>query len=268
MRRLHDWKSALSRVGETKVWVPSIRSWMMLNPSDWVDRYLFIEGEYEAANLQILKSVCKPGSVVIDLGANVGWFTLAAANIAGPTGAVFSFEPAPEIFTRLSRNVALNQNQTRASITLINKAVGETNGNIPFYESTGGNSGLSSMRNINTSCREPITVPVIALDEMLGSLPPVTLIKLDIEGAEMKALHGMRELIARDKPMLMIELTDKFLREMGSSAEELCRLITVQGYAIHRNNGRGELEEVHAAPAEQCDVICQYRDFSARRAGS
>jgi len=104
MRRLHSWQGSMSRVGEVRVWVNSIWSWMVLNPADFVDRYLFIEGEYEGSNLAFLKSVCKPGATVVDIGANIGVFTLAASQSVGPSGAVFAFEPAPGIFHRLSRN--------------------------------------------------------------------------------------------------------------------------------------------------------------------
>jgi FkbM family methyltransferase len=255
----------MSRVGEVKVWVNSIQSWMILNPADFVDRYVFVEGEYEGSNLKFLRSVCKPGSTFIDIGANIGWFTLAAAQNAGPTGAVYAFEPAPAIFRRLSQNVALNQNASCGSITLINKAVADCEGEVPFYESTDGNSGLSSMRDIGSPSNERVMVPVTVLDAMLGSLPSVTLIKMDIEGAEMKALRGMRALIERDHPVLVIELTDEFLREMGSSAKDLCELVEAWGYVVCSRNGNGELIEVMSAPIEQCDVICVHKELGGPR---
>lgn len=259
MRRLHSWRGQMSKVGEVRVWLKTIRCWMILNPSDFVDRYLFIEGEYEGSNLEFLRAVCKPGSTIVDLGANIGWFTLAAAQIVGSSGAVFAFEPAPGIFRRLSQNVALNRDASRGSIALVNKAVGDCEGEVAFYESTDGNSGLSSMRDIGSACKERVIVPVVVLDSMLGLLPSVRLVKMDIEGAEVKALRGMRALVERDHPVLMIEVTDRFLRQMGSSAKDLCELVEGWGYAVYRRDANGDLKEVTSAPAEQCDVICLHK---------
>lgn len=94
---------------------------------------------------------------------------------------------------------------------------------------------MSSLRELNNV--EPVIVNSIKLDDYCDKLPQIKLIKIDIEGAEHNAIKGMKKLISRDKPIIILELTDAYLNQFGSSSKELVHELDLLGYDFFDMNG-------------------------------
>lgn len=165
----------------------------------WIRKGAFVTSEPEFARLS---EWLRPGDWAVDIGANLGVYTLAMSKLVGPAGRVLAFEPIPETFELLAANCALSPNQ---NITLLNAAASSGNGLVGMavpVEATGRNYYEASIQeNVNG---DGYHVLGVALD----SLPiphRVALVKIDAEGHEASVIEGMKELLARDKPMLIVE---------------------------------------------------------------
>ena len=193
---------------------------MQIDKDYWLGTY---EPELQAA----LRDLIRPGAVIYDVGANIGYVSLLLAKAAGETGKVYAFEALPENAERWRRNMARNGMEARTS--LFAGAVTQAAGPVRFLLHASGGMGKAagSAGRADTYLSE-ITVPGISLDEfafdMGNPLPHV--VKMDIEGGEVLALPGMRRMLAEARPMMLMEL----------HGPESCRLawetLTSSGYQI------------------------------------
>src|SRR3954469_1939725 len=179
-------------------------------------------GEYCAEELDVLKRLCGPGDVVLDVGANIGAHTVPLAQIVGPQGRVIAFEPQRLMFQVLCANVALN------SLTNVDchwAAAGASVGSIVVpeedYASTGNFGGVSLI-----GAEDGIRVPQVTLDSFLA-VSKLKLLKIDVEGMEADVIHRARALIGRFRPLLYVE------NDRRDRSEALMRLIDGLGYAMH-----------------------------------
>lgn len=150
---------------------------------------------YDAPVAAFLRERVKPGSLCLDVGANVGVYVLQFAHWTGPTGRVVAFEPNPGARVVLEKHVRMNGLTER--VRIVPAAVGEASGEEILYAA--GADGMSRLGEPNQAlegCVSEITVPVITLDEYCKTenLKPDWLF-MDIEGFEIAALAGARELI-------------------------------------------------------------------------
>lgn len=198
---------------------------MQLDPRDFVSRHIYMTGDYETTTTRLFGSVLNNGDLVVDVGANIGYFTLVASHLVGQGGKVLSFEASWHIFEKAKANLEIN---SVGNVQLRHQAISDGPGEVTLHLGDEDHLGVSSMRSIGTSREE--TVSKIALDDAVGPDENPRLIKVDVEGAEHLVLAGMRETIRRCKPYLIIELSDGFLREMGSSAESLMTDLFSEGY--------------------------------------
>lgn len=189
----------------------------------WTNRY------EQHDDVHVFVSLLRPGMVVVDVGANIGMYTMLSARAVTPNGKVFAFEPVPEVYRRLTENLCLS-GITNVSTHRI--AISDTAGTARFY--LGTNESTGSLCRVQTA--EAIAVPTETLDGVLerNGMTRVDAVKLDAEGAEMKIIRGMRQLLGRsDRPILFVEHNYSALRAAGSSAEELFGAIVEHGYAPH-----------------------------------
>ncbi|ODR08512.1 FkbM family methyltransferase [Mycobacterium sherrisii] len=179
------------------------------------------ETEYTAAMLQNLRN----DDVLFDLGANVGMVAIHAASICRTV----AFEPDPGYRRRLYVNSALNPDRKFAVEPV---AISDKDGSIVLY--TDGDSGNSPSLVDERGERGQVTVTARSLDSLIaeGRLPRPTVIKLDIEGAEILALRGAKQLLTDpERPRaLFIEIHSTFLPSFESSAEEVYSLLDEFGY--------------------------------------
>lgn len=160
---------------------------------------------------RLLAQHLRRGDTFYDLGANVGFFTLIAARLVGPSGRVYAFEPAPETASFLRANVARN---ALPHVAVYENAVAATSGTAELLVAPGSLlSRLSAVAGPRETVAleqavERVEVETVSLDDLIAaeSLRPPTLIKIDVEGAEIEALRGMDATITRYRPTILCEL--------------------------------------------------------------
>jgi FkbM family methyltransferase len=228
---------------------------MRLVTSDYVDRWLFTGADFEPDTVKLIQKYLSKDDNFLDIGANIGYFSLIASQIVGKRGTVYSFEPTPETISRLHKNIRLNNLR---NIQVIENAVSNQKGSVTFKIPSDKirNSGRSSMRDIEENFFE-ISVDTISIDLMMDSLKKIALIKMDIEGAEGLALDGMKNLIKRDRPVIIMELSDGYLKQMGYSAEKVLGFLRNQKYKVCEASNRGkEISMEDISGKFQCDILC------------
>ncbi|MBK8992644.1 MAG: FkbM family methyltransferase [Gammaproteobacteria bacterium] len=187
---------------------------LYIDPGDFNGRRYFSHGINPREPIsQIFYRVLRRGDCVLDVGANVGYFTVLASRLIGKTGRVHAFEASPLLQSCLDVAVA-NPN---CNVMVHHSAVADHEGELIFNCSTGGHSGKSSIRNLDGLETESFSVKCTRLDSFMDNLATVRLIKMDIEGAEMMALRGATGIIDRDRPLLLIELTDVFCEALAAA---------------------------------------------------
>lgn len=160
----------------------------------------------EETDICILEKLLHFGDTFVDCGANIGLWSLVAANRVGVGGAVYAFEPNPNTFRKLSSN-SISLNKFASIIRLVPTAVGDVSGLLNFR--------ASSSHNVSSVSEEfthgTIQVPVATLDKELNNVV-VHGIKIDVEGYEMNVLQGATALLQRCKPWLCVEFNTELTR--------------------------------------------------------
>jgi FkbM family methyltransferase len=177
----------------------------------------YILGTTEPEEQEELAKHLKSGHVFYDLGANIGFYTTIAARIVGDSGRVYAFEPFPVSVEAIKKNGRLNN---FTNIEVFSVAVGEKAGNTSFFlkELSAGHSLVQA----EGSDGEKIPVEIVALDSYIQEkgLRPPDVMMIDIEGAEVLALQGMIETIAKYKPVILCEVhwlvdeVDEFIKRV------------------------------------------------------
>lgn len=179
-------------------------------------------------NWVIALAFCTPGDTIIELGGNVGTETIGFSDIVGKAGRVHVFEPLPINFKQLSDGL---QFATYGNITLYPYAVGETCQKVyfspPKREDSSGSGHVTE-----TSQDGTIEVDCVNLDSMLDKIAAPKVIFLDIEGSEILALRGAAQMIARDKPALVLEASPRTLKRFGFTKKDLHDEVVQMGYQI------------------------------------
>lgn len=169
---------------------------------------------YEPGTTRLFQETVKPGMVVVDIGAHVGYYTLLAANKAGPTGKVFAFEPEQGNHAILLKNIGMNGYD---NVVATRMAVSDRTGNTTLYI-TALDSGRHSVYHHGLPERGSATVETTTLDAFLESeeWPRIDLIKIDVEGAEVAVLDGMSQLMGESPDLKMIvEFNPALLQDGG-----------------------------------------------------
>jgi FkbM family methyltransferase len=207
---------------------------MSLDLTEHLQQRAYYLGYHEHMIVKTFVDVITQGSCIFDLGANFGQFTLLAAQLTGSQGQVFAFEPEPNAFAALQRNVAVN---SFAQIICRQAAVSEAPGAAVFYVVPATFSGTSSLAR---SAVEPYhynftqqMVAVERLDDYCGQITrPVGLIKLDIQGAELPALRGAEKLLKEHRPAIILEVDEVVTTAFGYRAEDLGTYLQELGYIL------------------------------------
>jgi len=195
-----------------------------LNPSDFVHSSLYWRGEFEIWDAFHIRSQVRPDSVIFDLGANFGYYSVTLGSLLS-SGHVYAFEPSKQTFDRLTTNLKLNGLTDK--VTAVNVALSDSRGEA-FLSSDPENSGHKYVSS------EGEAIVLDTLDDFCerAHITRLDLIKIDIEGNEMRAFRGAEKTIRQFRPVMMVEIAGAFLEEQGSSAKELVDWITGLGYQL------------------------------------
>jgi FkbM family methyltransferase len=196
-----------------------------LLPRDGLHLALYLYGVFEISESSLLLGLLEPGMTFVDVGANIGYYSLIAARAVGPTGAVHCFEPNDPIRERALKNVAMNG---LSNVFVHGEAVSRATGEVRFYESeVAQNSGISSIiagAGLNATGK---VVPAVSLDDFARRIGrKVDVIKMDIEGAELQAIEGGHELLSRaDGPAILFE---------SFRVQPLLEALEARGYSVRK----------------------------------
>lgn len=231
---------------------------LFVDLSDYVIGLEIAKDRFEPAETAFVRRLLRPGDVVLDIGANIGYFTIVMAATVGPTGHVYAFEPMP-------RNIEFVRRSCQESgfldrVTLLPSAVGREPGRLGLtFARQSLNSGgayLVPKDTQATATHEVLDVDVTTLDA-LDLRRPVRFIKIDIEGAEPQALAGGARLLHEDKPVILSELHPaQLLRVSGVSPAQFIHDVTQRGYTCRLLGPDGPSEPIADAPTEGvCSVV-------------
>lgn len=185
---------------------------------------------YEPEVTKIFEQYLRPGMGVLDIGANVGYFSLLAATLVGPTGFVQSWEPSADNAKVLFANCLLNQLE---NIEVIQSAATDKNQVFKYFrDSTNGNvSGMEQSQPEEMLSAE--TVMGLRVDDFIAASAQIGFVKIDVEGHEYKAMVGARNTLIRCKPIVVSEFSPpSLLGRSGVSGREYLQLFSELGYEI------------------------------------
>jgi FkbM family methyltransferase len=245
---------------------------MHCDTEDFVQRYVYYFGVWEPNLSAFISRSVQSGDTFVDVGANVGYFTLLAAHIVGDTGSVIALEPEPRIRALMQRNLDLNR---VASVRVVAEAATDQDRNLVVEFAGEHDMGRTQTRAAEAAA-SGITIRGRALHDLMHPVERerVRLVKIDVEGAELDALRGMhleREDYRKDME-IVVEVAPNRLHERGQSAAALLAEMADYGYHayalandyrarayLHRS--RIEVPRRIRAPLrEQTDVVFSRRE--------
>ena len=194
-----------------------------------MSRKITEEGIWEPYETSLVLSVLKPGDVFVDVGANIGYFTVVAASVVGGQGQVFSFEPDPANFDLLVKNCEHNSLQSRVNAVQAGLSVDNRAGQLYLSEDNLGDHQIYP----GEEAREHLDISLLNGGDYLSAQlcrtgrKGIDLIKVDTQGSEFEVMAGLIPLLQElpSVPSILIELTPLSLRRSGSSGRALIELL-------------------------------------------
>lgn len=209
-------------------------------------------GTTEPLIQEVLAQCLRPGDAFYDIGANVGFFTVIAARLVQPSGRVYAFDPLPCNITALRHNMKLNG---FSNVTVFEKAVAATTGEAELSLAPETTWAKLASTGVRADARGSLSVGTVSLDDVIAQqgLAAPTFLKIDVEGAELDVLRGMRQVLAKDRPLILCEAhgTNESLSEMLEEAgywqhviEEPGKTLTEAHWSAHVLAGPPSRKEV------------------------
>ena len=201
---------------------------------------LYVGGSFEPNEFVFLSGVLEPGMVFVDGGANDGLYSLFAARRVGRAGRVLAVEPSSREYGRLLANVRLNRLE---NVTAMQVALGASPGRATLAIADEGHEGQNTVGprvsnpKVATIAHEDVELQT--LDELVASrrLERLDVVKLDVEGSEVRAIEGARQAVERFRPLIVLEADDQRLESQGSTKGELLDALGQLGYRLNVFDG-------------------------------
>ena len=190
-----------------------------------VGRGIFATSRFDPEVFTPIASALKPGDTFLDIGANVGYYSMLAIDLIGPKGCIHAFEIDPRPLKCLRKTIK----KTHINNIVIHAcAVGEASGTLAF--SMGLDCGHSSLSNKPTG----MEVPVRTIDQMVSSDDSLSIkaVKIDIEGGELQALRGMSRILREQHPLLVIESDEDLQEAFGYNQADLIAYLESFDYKV------------------------------------
>jgi FkbM family methyltransferase len=223
---LFDLAATLIQLPATRVssdvgslWLPAEDTVM----KPWIQHY----GLWEPAEANFLRARLKPGMTLLDIGANVGYFSILGARIVGPSGTVVAIEPEPVNYALLCANI---WNARVGNVEPIRAAASSFSGPLSLSVS---NDNCGDHRSfLERPGERVLAVPGVRVDEVLDADTRVDLVKIDIQGADHRAVIGMESVLARWKPVLLLEFWPLGIDELGDRPIDVLSYYRSLGFSV------------------------------------
>jgi len=204
------------------------------NTKDMIQQYIYFFGVWEPQLTDWISKRLRPGDTFIDVGANIGYYSLLGSKLVGETGSVVAIEASPRIFRELEANLVRNH---ALNVRSVNIAASDRAGKVRLFRGPEHNFGETSMFEFPGFQPEG-EVEAAPLGAILkpGEMSSARLIKIDVEGAEAAVLPGLIPLLSSSRPdlELIVEFHPQFLTAPGSSADELVKRFSAIGFQAYR----------------------------------
>jgi len=201
---------------------------MSLDTRDHIQRMIYF-GTYECLESKMVQNHVRPGSITVDVGANVGYYTAMFSKLVGPTGRVVAIEPSQYAFSRLLDFIQTNEITWAEPVNI---GLSDVSGELPLFLAKDSNNHTPSMvtqADANVIAR----VPVRRLDDLANErgITQIDLLKIDVEGFEPQVLAGAPNLLAaRAIKAILVEINEYWLRANGSSPNSLRATLSAFGF--------------------------------------
>lgn len=262
------WLAALTRCGMTSIvvsWHAGTR--LKLHLDNDLSLTLFAGGSFEPNEFALLDRLLRPGMVFLDGGANEGAYTVFAAARVGPAGRVVAVEPSAREIERLQGNIALNRLR---NVDIVEAALAECSGSAPLLvaeklhagQNTLGAFAYDAVKSVGTQ-----DVAIEALEDIVSryGLSRLDILKLDLEGAEIRALSGATRVLAEMRPLVLTEVSEAALAHQGGSARALFELLEAAGYVLltfdDETGKPTPLRSTNRPPSENIVAVHTERDW-------
>ena len=195
---------------------------------------------FEETEIIFFKKYLSAGDIVIDIGANIGLFTLIASERVLPNGKVFSFEPSPQTYAWLAENIEAN---SLSNVSAFKSALSDRDGVIDFYISSQGFDAFNSIIKPSKG-KDYIkeSVPTLTLDSFIKNANlegGINLIKIDVEGFEIPLLSGAMHLLSSNKaPDMIVEFTESNAKNANTTCAQLYSKISSFGYELYQYDAK------------------------------
>jgi FkbM family methyltransferase len=198
-----------------------------------MSRQIYVAGCVEPNEFAFFDRVLQPGMTFLDAGANDGIYTVFAAKRVGNGGTVWAFEPSGRELSRLRHNLELNHLTAHVFPLALADCSGQAELSVGAYEHAGHNT-LGAFA-YQTEMERIALVEVRRLDEVLNENPlaRLDLMKIDVEGAELRLLRGAIETLRKYRPVLLFEVSEGSLKHQGGSPRELLAFLHTENYLIY-----------------------------------
>ncbi|WP_252718786.1 FkbM family methyltransferase [Haloarcula sp. CBA1122] len=234
----HKWK----RIAGTQNLSVSVQGYnLQLNPSDYsISRRLYFGESYEPLTTDFLTTELSEGDSFVDVGANIGYFSLLASSVVGNSGQVIAFEPEPQNFNILERNVVSNDLNGRVS--LYQKALADSSETLMLNHHP-TNKGMHSIVSEFDHREDETEIEAIEGDSVLSE--HIDIIKIDVEGAEPNVIRGLSSTLERCHPTIVFEYENRHWEEEITVIIDMLTDIGYRLYGIVDETGeRVSVEEI------------------------
>ena len=223
--------------------------WWCFDRADYMCQDLYWSGSNDRAELRQALRAMPPGGVMLDVGANFGFYSIAIAARLRQDCVVHAFEPNPATFDRLQKNIALNNS---GAVTAHQMGVSDRAGHASIVEER-GHSGAAYLG-------PGADVVVTTVEDFCdhARVDRVDLIKIDAEGAELRILRGAARILHRCRPTILLELNAPTLEREHSSPAQVLALLRSLGYRVYAISPKGEIQpDAGPLPRAIMNVICR-----------
>lgn len=197
-----------------------------LMPNVYVPLYSIYKRITDTEEIRLIEQHVNRGAQVVDIGANIGFYSRLLSDLVGPDGHVYSFEPEPRNYSMLAKRVA-----GRPNVTAVNGAIGKLSGVAKLYISPDLN--VDHQTYDDGTERISMDIQTFALDDYFKDIGAIDFIKMDIQGHEYQALLGAREILAASAgPKLLLEFSPYGIAQAGDDPRQMLRFLEECGYTI------------------------------------
>ena len=230
-------------------------SFIYLNPNDPVVSGALFFGVYEISETKFLNKICFKGMKVIDIGANVGYYSALTSEAVGPNGIVLALEPDPESYNYLLKTIKSSKFK---NIRSFRKAASDHNNILPLFISK-DNRGDNRLYKTKQK-RQSIRVETIRLDELVieNEIDQIDLVKIDVQGYEPKVIRGMENIIKSSTNItLLTEFWPRGIVEAGENPTDFLKMLRNLDFLLYELNKQGDLMPLRKE--DDARLIYKYR---------